>query len=68
MKYRVGDIVKIIEDKEVFYHGAVGRIDSYYEGDYYVVFEYIDMETGEVGIYEDCYYDESQIRLYEGEC
>lgn len=68
MKYRIGDIVRIIEDKEVFYHGAVGRIDSYYEGGYYVVFEYIDMETGETGIYESCSYDESQIKLYKGEC
>ena len=64
MKYRIGDIVKVIEDKEVFYSGTIGRIDSYYNGDYYVVFEYINLDTGEVGIYESCSYNESEIELY----
>ena len=70
MIYKVNDIVEVI-DSNAFYYGALGRIDRVQPDDeyeYYVVFEMIDEDTGEVSIYEDCDYKASQIKLFKGEC
>ena len=69
MKFKVGDIVEII-DKDAFYYGAIGDIDEIDledEYSYHVIFTMIDDYTGEERVYEDCPYKESQLKLYEGE-
>jgi hypothetical protein len=38
-----------------------------FEDEYHVVFEMIDEETGEVSIYEECYYYDYEIELFKGE-
>ena len=70
MKYNVGDIVEII-DSNAFYHGALGTVDKIYTDDeyeYFVVFQMINETTGEEEVYEECYYKESQIKIFKGEC
>ena len=63
----VGCIVRVI-DKEAFYYKAIGRIESIdptQEYAYFVVFEMIDEITGEIEVYEDCYYREDQITIFK---
>ena len=72
--FRVEDIVKVV-DPSAYFYGTIGVIryildkdnsdDEYY---FFVQFEMIDDDTGEVSVYEDCYYTEQQIKLFEGEC
>ena len=68
--FNKNDVVRII-DKNAFYYKTLGRIESIdptQEYAYFVVFEMIDEITGEIEVYEDCYYKEDQIKLFEGEC
>lgn len=67
MKFKINDIVKIIDDKEVFYHGAIGTIKEIDNDEYHVFFEAIDIETGEEFVYEECYYLEGELELYKGD-
>lgn len=70
MIYNKGDIVEII-DESAFYFGALGLIDAVYEDaeyEYFVVFQMIDELTGDIEVYEECYYKENQIQLFRGEC
>lgn len=72
MIYRVGDLVKIT-DFNAFLHGAVGVIACIYDDDfatYHVQFKAVNEDTNETFVYEDFYYSEDQIQLYnlEGEC
>ena len=65
MKFKVDDIVRII-DKDAFYYNAVGIIRFIASDDdysYYIEFEAEDDETGEVFIYESNFYREDQIEL-----
>ena len=64
---KINDIVKVI-CVDAFYYGALGRIDEVCEDEYHVVFEMIDEDTGEVSIYDECYYYDYEIELVEGEC
>ena len=68
--FNKNDVVRVI-DKNAFYYKSLGRIESIdptQEYAYLVVFEMIDEITGEIEVYEDCYYKEDQIKLFEGEC
>lgn len=65
MKFKVNDIVKIVS-VDAFYYNALGRVAEVNDDEVYVVFEMIDSDTGEVSVYEDCYYYDYEVELYEG--
>lgn len=73
-KFKVNDIVRIVNNN-AFMYGAVGVIFHICEDEenypYYVQFQAVDTDTEEVFVYEDGYYNESDLRLYDikkGEC
>lgn len=66
MNFKVNDIVKIVS-VDAFYYNALGRVAEVNDDEVYVVFEMIDTDTGEVSVYEDCYYYDYEVELYEGE-
>lgn len=61
MRFQVGDIVRII-DENAFYYNAIGRISEITNNDYLVIFTAIDDVTGELCIYESCYYYDYQLK------
>ena len=63
---KINDIVKVVS-VDAFYYGALGRIDEVCEDEYHVVFEMIDEFTGEISIYEECYYYDYEIELVKEE-
>ena len=65
MNFKVNDIVKIVS-VDAFYYNALGRVAEVNDDEVYVVFEMIDSDTGEVSVYEDCYYYDYEVELYEG--
>ena len=66
MNFKVNDIVKIVS-VDAFYYNALGRVAEVNDDEVYVVFEMTDTDTGEVSVYEDCYYYDYEVELYEGE-
>ena len=64
MNFKVNDIVKIVS-VDAFYYNALGRVVEVNDDELHVVFEMIDTDTGEVSVYEDCYYYDYEVELYE---
>ena len=64
MNFKVNDIVKIVS-VDAFYYNAIGRVVEVNDDELYVVFEMIDDDTGEVSVYEDCYYYDCEVELCE---
>lgn len=65
MNFKVNDIVKIVSE-DAFYYNALGRIAEVSDDELYIVFEMVDIDTGEVSVYEDYYYYDYEVELYEG--
>ena len=65
MNFKVNDIVKIVS-VDAFYYNALGRVAEVNDDELYVIFEMINTDTGEVSVYEDCYYYDYEVELYEG--
>lgn len=62
MKFKVGDIVEVVS-VDAFYHKALGEVAEVNDDEILVYFKYIDMDTEEEVIYEECEYYEDEIKL-----
>ena len=65
MKFPIGSLVQVVDDPDVFYCGARGKVASFNPilDEYLVHFIAIDVDDGEEFVYEECFYHEDELIL-----
>ena len=63
MKFKTGDIVQVINEN-AFYNGALGEVAEVDDDEILVHFIAVNDITGEVFVYEECFYQEEELDLF----